>query len=110
MSPRFVRPYLKPNIVGSATRLHSYSRQGTSNVPMDSAGAPIVAGSNASQIAVCQATPGNGGGAMGNVRNTREGQTCVTKGRADPCLSYDSGIADDFQSSEGILFELACYR
>ncbi|MBV8358464.1 MAG: hypothetical protein JO189_11080 [Deltaproteobacteria bacterium] len=39
------------------------------NIPMDSTGAPVVAGSNASQIAVCHATKGNGGGAMGNVPN-----------------------------------------
>jgi hypothetical protein len=37
--------------------------------PMDSKGAPVVAGTNASQIAVCYATKGNGGGAMGNVPN-----------------------------------------
>lgn len=39
------------------------------NIPMDSNGAPVVSGSNASQIAVCHATKGNGGGAMGNVPN-----------------------------------------
>lgn len=39
------------------------------NIPMDSNGAPIVTGSNSSQIAVCHATSGAGGGAMGNVRN-----------------------------------------
>jgi hypothetical protein len=40
-----------------------------SNVPIDSKGAPVVTGSNASQIAVCHATNGAGGGAMGNVPN-----------------------------------------
>jgi hypothetical protein len=39
------------------------------NIPMDSKGAPVVVGTNASQIAVCHATKGNGGGAMGNVPN-----------------------------------------
>jgi len=39
------------------------------NIPMDSNGAPVVAGTNSTQIAVCHATNGNGGGAMGNVRN-----------------------------------------
>jgi hypothetical protein len=39
------------------------------NIPMDHTGAPVVAGSNSSQIAVCHATSGAGGGAMGNVRN-----------------------------------------
>jgi hypothetical protein len=39
------------------------------NIPMNSDGAPVVAGYNASQIAVCHATKGNGGGAMGNVPN-----------------------------------------
>ena len=39
------------------------------NIPMNSDGTPVVAGSNASQISVCQASNGNGGGAMGNVRN-----------------------------------------
>jgi hypothetical protein len=39
------------------------------NIPMNSDGAPVVAGSNSSQIAVCHATSGNGGGAMGNVLN-----------------------------------------
>jgi hypothetical protein len=39
------------------------------NIPMDSNGAPVVAGTNASQIAVCRATRGDGGGAMGNVRS-----------------------------------------
>lgn len=39
------------------------------NIPMNSDGTPVVAGSNASQIAVCHATNGNGGGAMGNVRS-----------------------------------------
>lgn len=39
------------------------------NIPMNSDGAPIVAGSNSSQIAVCHATKGDGGGAMGNVPN-----------------------------------------
>jgi hypothetical protein len=39
------------------------------NIPMDSNGAPVVSGTNASQIAVCQATKGDGGGAMGNVPN-----------------------------------------
>lgn len=39
------------------------------NIPMNSNGTPRVGGSNASQIAVCDATKGDGGGAMGNVRN-----------------------------------------
>jgi hypothetical protein len=39
------------------------------NIPMDSNGAPVVGGTNASQIAVCHATKGDGGGAMGNVPN-----------------------------------------
>ena len=39
------------------------------NIPMDSKGAPVVTGSNSSQIAVCHATKGDGGGAMGNVPN-----------------------------------------
>lgn len=39
------------------------------NIPMDHTKAPIVAGSNSSQIAVCHATSGAGGGALGNVRN-----------------------------------------
>lgn len=39
------------------------------NIPMDSKGAPVVTGSNSSQIAVCHATNGAGGGAMGNVPN-----------------------------------------
>jgi len=39
------------------------------NIPMDSNGAPVVAGTNSSQIAVCHATKGDGGGAMGNVPN-----------------------------------------
>jgi hypothetical protein len=39
------------------------------NIPMGSNGAPVVAGSNSSQIAVCHATSGNGGGGMGNVQN-----------------------------------------
>lgn len=39
------------------------------NIPMDHSGAPVVSGSNSSQIAVCHATSGAGGGAMGNVRN-----------------------------------------
>jgi hypothetical protein len=39
------------------------------NIPMDSNDAPVVTGTNSSQIAVCNATKGNGGGAMGNVRN-----------------------------------------
>jgi hypothetical protein len=39
------------------------------NIPMDSSGAPVVVGTNASQIAVCHATKGNDGGAMGNVPN-----------------------------------------
>jgi hypothetical protein len=39
------------------------------NIPMDHSGAPVVAGSNSSQIAVCHATSGAGGGAMGNVKN-----------------------------------------
>jgi hypothetical protein len=36
---------------------------------MDTEGAPVVAGPNASQIAICHASKGNGGGAMGNVPN-----------------------------------------
>jgi hypothetical protein len=40
-----------------------------SNIPMNPDGTPRVGGSNASQIAVCHATSGAGGGAMGNVRN-----------------------------------------
>jgi hypothetical protein len=39
------------------------------NIPLDGKGAPIVSGSNHTQIAVCHATSGNGGGAMGNVPN-----------------------------------------
>jgi hypothetical protein len=39
------------------------------NIPIKPDGAPVVTGSNSSQIAVCHATSGNGGGAMGNVRN-----------------------------------------
>lgn len=39
------------------------------NIPMNSKGEPVVTGSNASQIAVCRATSGAGGGAIGNVRN-----------------------------------------
>jgi hypothetical protein len=39
------------------------------NIPLDGRGAPIVGGTNSSQIAVCHATSGNGGGAMGNVPN-----------------------------------------
>jgi hypothetical protein len=39
------------------------------NIPMNSNGAPVVTGSNSSQIAVCHATKGDGGGAMGNVPN-----------------------------------------
>ncbi len=39
------------------------------NLPMDSKGAPVVTGSNSKQIAVCHATKGDGGGAMGNVPN-----------------------------------------
>jgi hypothetical protein len=39
------------------------------NIPISSDGTPAVTGSNSSQIAVCHATSGNGGGAMGNVRN-----------------------------------------
>jgi hypothetical protein len=39
------------------------------NIPMDAKGAPIVSGTNSIQIAVCHATSGAGGGAMGNVRN-----------------------------------------
>jgi hypothetical protein len=39
------------------------------NIPIDSKGAPVVTGTNASQIAICHATKGNGGGAMGNVPN-----------------------------------------
>lgn len=39
------------------------------NLPMDSNGSPVVTGSNSGQIAVCHATKGDGGGAMGNVPN-----------------------------------------
>lgn len=39
------------------------------NIPMNADGTPRVGGSNATQIAVCHATKGDGGGAMGNVRN-----------------------------------------
>jgi hypothetical protein len=39
------------------------------NIPINPNGTPAVTGSNSSQIAVCHATSGNGGGAMGNVRN-----------------------------------------
>jgi hypothetical protein len=39
------------------------------NIPMDSKGAPVVMGTNSSQIGVCHATSGSGGGAMGNVLN-----------------------------------------
>jgi hypothetical protein len=39
------------------------------NLPMNSDGTPRVGGSNASQIAVCHSTKGDGGGAMGNVPN-----------------------------------------
>jgi hypothetical protein len=39
------------------------------NIPIDSKDAPLVAGTNSSQIAVCHATRGDGGGAMGNVLN-----------------------------------------
>jgi hypothetical protein len=45
------------------------------NIPMNNAGAPIVAGSNSSQIAVCHATKGDGGGAMGNVPNIGRSNT-----------------------------------
>ena len=49
------------------------------NIPMDSRDAPVVTGSNSSQIAVCHATKGDGGGAMGNVPNIgrpyKEGQS-----------------------------------
>ena len=38
------------------------------NIPMGSSG-PVVTGSNSSQIAVCHATSGSGGGSMGNVQN-----------------------------------------
>jgi hypothetical protein len=39
------------------------------NIPMNSNGSPRVGGTNSSQIAVCHATKGDGGGAMGNVPN-----------------------------------------
>jgi hypothetical protein len=49
------------------------------NIPMDSNGAPVIMGSNSSQIAVCHATNGAGGGAIGNVPNIgrpyKEGQS-----------------------------------
>lgn len=50
----------------------SYIRIGNvflGNIPMNSDGSPRVGGSNSSQIAVCHATKGDGGGAMGNVPN-----------------------------------------
>jgi len=40
-----------------------------SNVPTDSKGGVVVTGSNSSQITICHATNGAGGGAMGNVPN-----------------------------------------
>lgn len=39
------------------------------NIPTNGKGVPVVTGSNSSQIAVCHATNGAGGGAMGNVPN-----------------------------------------
>jgi hypothetical protein len=39
------------------------------NVPTDSKGAPLVTGANLGQIAICHATNGAGGGAIGNVPN-----------------------------------------
>jgi hypothetical protein len=39
------------------------------NIPTGPNGAPVVTGSNSSQIAICHATNGAGGGAMGNVPN-----------------------------------------
>ncbi|HKV55324.1 MAG TPA: hypothetical protein VJN94_11870, partial [Candidatus Binataceae bacterium] len=39
------------------------------NVPTRADGVPVVIGSNSSQIAICHATNGAGGGAMGNVPN-----------------------------------------
>ena len=39
------------------------------NIPTEPNGAPVVAGSNSSQIAICHATNGAGGGGMGNVPN-----------------------------------------
>ena len=39
------------------------------NVPTVSNGAPVVTGSNSSQIVICHATNGAGGGAVGNVPN-----------------------------------------
>ncbi len=39
------------------------------NIPTESNGAPVVTGSNSSQIVICHATNGGGGGAIGNVPN-----------------------------------------
>lgn len=49
------------------------------NIPTQPNGAPVVTGSNSSQIAICHATNGAGGGAIGNVPNIgrpyKEGQS-----------------------------------
>lgn len=49
------------------------------NIPTEPSGAPVVTGSNSSQIAICHATSGAGGGAIGNVPNIgrpyKEGQS-----------------------------------
>ena len=49
------------------------------NIPTEPNGAPVVTGSNSSQIAICHATNGAGGGAVGNVPNIgrpyKEGQS-----------------------------------
>ncbi len=49
------------------------------NIPTEPSGAPVVTGSNSSQIAICHATSGAGGGAIGNVPNMgrpyKEGQS-----------------------------------
>ena len=52
------------------------------NIPMDSNGAPVVTGTNSSQIAVCHATKGNGGGAWA-MCPTSDAPICLAKVSAD---------------------------